>query len=300
MADEQNRNPPQQSMPANAQDIIARQQAELQKQIEAARARDRVTFGPAAENAAPPAPVMGGVFNRAAQRQGQPTQQQQQQQPQGFNLPQGMSAQRVAQGISQQPPPQGLAGIPHPSVVQHGGMAPVDLSRLPDPAVPQVGVTVASLAQGAQIQGGHVQGGMPQFYPQQQAPVQQQSENKSIIRWYPGRNSQINIELEDSIICGVPDEPEQEPDPQAKVVAALLLEVLSLRERVQVLEQGMGASPNDLERRVYVLEMTLFEQRAALTQGARALREEAERQALLEEQERRRQADESGGNDPSE
>ena len=274
--------------PPNAEQIIAAQQAVLQQQIASAQQRDRVQYGPAAAGIQP-APVMGGQFAQAAQAQQQvaqaqqPSGQQPQPPPQGYNLPSGQTAQQVAQGVPQQPVPvqyvpPGLAGIPNPAIPQTGGMQPPDLSRLPDPAVAQEGVTVQSLAQGAQIQGAPIQYGA-----QPQVQQLQPGGDKPTVRWHPGRNSQLTIELADSFISNLPDSIEKEPDPQAKVVAVLLSEILSLRARLDQLEQG--ATPNaDLEPRIYRLEMTLFQQQQALTQSARAVREEAERQAILERQ----------------
>jgi len=264
--------------PPNAAQIIAAQQAAIAQQIAAAQARDRAQFGPAAEGVQPGAPMMGGFAQAAQAQQGA---------AQGVNLPQGQTAQQVAQG-AQQPPQQvqyttpptaSLSGIPNPAIPQTGGMQPPDLSGLPDPSVPQNGVTVQQLAQGARIQGAPMQG-----QPQQQQ--QRQESDKPVVRWHPGRNSSISIEMGDSIITGIPDSIEKEPDPQAKVVAALFSEILSLRARLDSLEQGgsTGAPDNELASRVYNLEMTLYEQRQALNQGARALREEAERQAILEQQ----------------
>ena len=265
--------------PPNAEAIIAAQQAQLQQQIASAQQRDRAQFGPAAVGAQSNAPVMGqrpGQFAQAAQPQ-PPVQQPAP--AQGFNLPQGQSAQQVAQGAPQQPStyiPPGLTGIPNPAIEQNGAMQMPDLSGLPDPSVPQNGVTVQQLAASAH----QIQGGPPiQYGAQPQA--QQVATDKPTVNWFPGRNSQLTIELADSYISRMPDSIEKEPDPQAKVVAALLSEILSLRARLDQLEQG--ASPNgDLEPRVYRLEMTLFEQTQSLNQGAQALREEAIRQATLE------------------
>lgn len=281
--------PPQQppAPPQNAAQIIAAQQAALQQQIASAQSRDRAQFGPAAQGVQPGAPVMGG--------QGQFAQAAQAQQPApapGVNLPQGQTAQQVAQGVPQQqpqaqyvtPPGQSLAGIPNPAIPQTGGMQPPDLSGLPDPSVPQNGVTVQSLAQGARVQGApppQQQYGQPQYG--QQPQQQPQDTPKPTIRWHPGRNSKLIIEFEDAFLAGLPDSIEQEPDPQAKVIAVLLSEILSLRGRLDQLEQG--ATPNaDLEPRIYRLEMTLFQQQQALTQGARTLREEAERDVILAQQ----------------
>lgn len=321
MADEQNPNnqgtPPQQAQPqqappqaqqpqaqsqpqsprppANAQEVIAAQQAALAEQIAMAQQRDRAQFGPAAPGTQAPAPVLGGVFAQASQAQQQqaPQQQAPQQQPpppQGFNLPQGQTAQQVAQGIphsAPQPQPQqyapGLAGIPNPAFPQQGGMQQPDFSKLPDPSIPQNGVTVQQLAAQSQIQGGPP----PQYqYQQQQSQQQQQSDRKPTVLWHPARNSKLVIELEDSFVGGLPESIEQETNPQAKVVAVLLSEILSLRARVAQLEQGGGAQAQDpeLASRVYRLEATLFEQTQALQQGARAFREEVERKEMLSQQ----------------
>ena len=91
----------------------------------------------------------------------------------------------------------------------------------------------------------------------------------------------------DVIITGIPEDIKGEPDPQAKVVAAMFSEILSLRNRIIQLENGSGAppaAPPELERRVGMLEMTLMQQTQSLTQGARAAREEAVRQLLVEQQ----------------
>lgn len=288
--------PPQQPPPppANAQEVIARQQAALQEQIAMAQQRDRAQFGPAAEGVQAPAPVLGGVFAQAsqAQQQSQPQQQQSPPPPQGFNLPQGATAQQVAQGIphaaqvpAQQQYAPGLAGIPNPAYPQQGGMQQPDFSRLPDPSVPQNGVTVQQLAAQSQMQGGPPPQYGQQSYQQQQPSQQSRSEsNKPTVLWHPARNSKLIIELDDSYVGGLPESIEQETNPQAKIVAVLLSEILSLRARVAELEQGgAAAAPNDdLAARVYRLEMTLYEQQQALTQRARAVREEAERQAVLD------------------
>lgn len=125
--------------------------------------------------------------------------------------------------------------------------------------------------------------------PQQPASLQdaassKQDPDKPKVRWHPGRNSQLEIELEDSIVTNLIESFDQESDPQAKVVAALLSEILSLRARVSHLEQGgMGAGRDEeLMSRVYRLEATLFEQTQSLNAQAKAAREEAEHQAQLE------------------
>jgi len=316
MADEQPQNPnnqgqaPQQQSqpplapPANAQEVIAAQQAALAQQIAAAQQRDRAQFGPAVPGTQAPAPILGGVFAQAAQaQQQQQPPQQQLAQPQGVNLPQGANARQVAQGIPHAAPPvppqqqygPGLSGIPHPAYPQQGGMQQPDFSRLPDPAVPQNGVTVQQLAAQAQIQGGPpVQYGQQQQY--QQPQQQQQSDRKPTIFWHPARNSKLVIELDDSFVGGLPESIEQETNPQAKIVAVLLSEILSLRARLEQLEQGgLSAAPdNELSARVYRLEATLYEQQQALSQRARAVQEEAHRQAQLD-LEKQQQEGQGGG-----
>ena len=298
-----------QAPPANAQEVIARQQEALAQQQAWAQARDRNQFGPVAEGiqGQAAAPMMGGALQQAA------AQQQQQPPPaQGVNLPGGLSAVQVAQGnqqqqLVQQPQPQpqqqqpqiqiqpqpqialnpmvgGLRGLPDPAVPQGGHEdigAALIAAGLPDPSIPQDGVTVAQLKQNA-----HVVQGAPQpsyGYPPGQQPQhqQQQPTSKPSVRWYPGRNSKTVIEFQDSILTGLPDGVEQEPDPQAKVVAVLLMEILALRERAENLEQMMmqGGGGGALEARVQVLERTLFEQTKSLQQGAQAFREEQVRLA---------------------
>ncbi len=291
--------------PANAQEVIAQQQAALAQQQAWAQARDRNQFGPVAEGiqGQAPAPMMGGALQQAAAAQ----QQQQPPVAQGVNLPPGVSAQQVAQGLVQQqqpipqqpqvqipqpqiqpqPQPQialntmigGLRGLPDPAVPQGGHedvAAALIAAGLPDPSIPQDGVTVAQLKQ----QNTYIQGAQ-QGQQQHQQQQQQQPTSKPTVRWYPGRNSKTIIEFQDSVLTGLPDGVEQEPDPQAKVVAVLLMEILALRERVDNLEQMamQGGGGGALEARVQVLERTLFEQTKALQQSAQAFREEQVRLA---------------------
>lgn len=121
--------------------------------------------------------------------------------------------------------------------------------------------------------------------PQAAAPNQfaaytpQQDPDKEIVRWYPGRNSDIKIELTDCIIVGIPEQIVSEPDPQAKVVLALFSEILALRARLQFLEEGGGAAaqlPPDLLQRLHRVEAATFEQANAMQQRARGVREQIE------------------------
>ena len=121
--------------------------------------------------------------------------------------------------------------------------------------------------------------------PQAAAPNQfaaytpQQDPDKEVVRWYPGRNSDIKIELTDCIIVGIPEQIFSEPDPQAKVVLALFSEILALRARLQFLEEGGGAAaqlPPDLLQRLHRVEAAVFEQANAMQQRARGVREQIE------------------------
>jgi hypothetical protein len=194
-----------------------------------------------------------------------------------------MTAQQIAQGI----PQQRVSGMANPAIAQHGqyGIGSQQLMGIPDPAIPQGGPNPAMMAAMAALPDPSVpqsnvtvQSLRNQAQGIQQNKQQNNEEKKVNIRWHPNRNSKIAIELGDSILSGLPDSIEHEPDPQAKVVAALFAEILSLRERIQRLEEGGSAG---LAERIYRLEMTLFEQTQALNQGARAFREEVQRQEEL-------------------
>lgn len=279
MADEQvpPQAPPQ--APPNAEAIIAAQQAALAAQIQEAQARDRATFGEAAPGlAAQPAPALGGALIQGAQ---QPA-------PQPVaavigNIPQGQSAAQLAAGI----PQQQRFGVPQqaPGVPQQGPGAPQQGMTPEQQQIAQLQSQILAMKGPEQIQPSHVQGA-PQFaqHNPQAAP------QKPTIRWHPGRNSDIQIELTDVIIKGIPETIQGEPDPQAKIVAALFSEILTLRARLQDLEQnGLAvAAPAGIDeatnRRITMLEMTLTQQTQSLTQGARAMREEATRTLLAEQQ----------------
>ena len=268
--------PQQAAAPPNAEAIIAAQQAQLAAQIQEAQARDRATFGEAAPGTqAQPAPALGGALIQGAQ------------QPQPVaavigNIPQGQSAAQLAAGI-----PRQSFGVPQqaPGVPQQGPGAPQQGMTPEQQQIAQLQSQILAMKGPEQIQPSHVQGA-PQFaqHNPQAAPT------KPTIRWHPGRNSDIKIELTDVIIAGIPETINGEPDPQAKIVAALFSEILTLRARLQSLEENgiATAAPPGIDeqtnRRITMLEMTLTQQTQALTQGARAMREEATRAVLAEQQ----------------
>lgn len=105
---------------------------------------------------------------------------------------------------------------------------------------------------------------------------------KEKIPWFPirGPGESASIELTDSIIMNVPSRGMiGEADAAAKVVLSLLSEILAIRERLDFMEQNGARMPEgigDLSNRVYQLEATLFEQRNALRQSARGVREQIE------------------------
>lgn len=95
--------------------------------------------------------------------------------------------------------------------------------------------------------------------PQQNVPPQPQpgqrqfnaapkQEEIPTIRWYPLRHSNNEIYLSDGLrILGLPDDVMGEPDPQSRIVLALLGEIMTISDRVALLEQKIEAAsrPND-------------------------------------------------------
>lgn len=72
---------------------------------------------------------------------------------------------------------------------------------------------------------------------------QQQDQDIVVVRWRPARNSVNEIELSDGTrLAGLPDDVDGEPDPQAKVILCLLGEILTLRERLDAMEQKVSAA----------------------------------------------------------
>jgi len=221
--------------PANEAEIIAAQQAEVARQIE--EARKRVAQQQSAPQPQTPAQQTALHQQMIAQQQQllQQKIEQQQQPPIPSPVP-GMTAQQVAAGFTNQ---QGQPQLLHP-------MAP--------------------------------QGQQPQTQFAQHAPAP--APNKTVVRWHPGRNSKIQIELTDCIIVGIPDDIAGEPDPQAKVVAALFSEILSLSQRISALESqgaGGGIDPRmigEIQTRLRGLEGVLYEQRGAMQQRARSVKEQ--------------------------
>lgn len=120
--------------------------------------------------------------------------------------------------------------------------------------------------------------------PQQQGTqfsqfAQQPETVKETVYWFPvrGPNGAVEIELTDYVIKNVPGEGiKAESDPGAKVVLALFSELLALRERVSWLEQNAQQPQADagLAQRVAGLEGVLQEQRNAMSQRARGVKEQ--------------------------
>jgi len=118
--------------------------------------------------------------------------------------------------------------------------------------------------------------------PQTQRQVQMQNQSKfsqaqpatkPVVMWHPLRNNGATVELEDYIIKNIP---EAETDPPAKVVQALLSEIMSVREMVEeLLAGGAGQSrtPPELENRLYRLEAILAEQNMGMQAKAVAAKE---------------------------
>jgi len=107
---------------------------------------------------------------------------------------------------------------------------------------------------------------------------------KDEVLWYPHRSGvgSVDVELDDTIIKNVPaGGVAQESDASAKVTLALFAEILAVRDRVNDSSEGQSSPAQeqlfgmvqDLSRRVYQLEATLFEQRQALGQKAKGVRE---------------------------
>jgi hypothetical protein len=126
----------------------------------------------------------------------------------------------------------------------------------------------------------------PQPTPQQGGQfaqyAQQQDTVKEEVPWFPvrGAKDSVDIELTDVILKNVPSKGMiGESNAGAKVVLALFSEILALRDKVEWLLQNSNQVqlPPGLEQlpgRVYNLETTLFEQRNALNQAARGVREQ--------------------------
>lgn len=103
---------------------------------------------------------------------------------------------------------------------------------------------------------------------------------KIIVPWYPLRSRGISVELEESIIELMPDDLANEGDPQAKVVLALLAEILYLRS---VIASGQWSqaeaafatnSISDLSARVQRLEQSMYSQSVSLQAQARSIHEQ--------------------------
>jgi len=105
---------------------------------------------------------------------------------------------------------------------------------------------------------------------------------KEEIRWQPPRSkSQVEVELTDSVIVGLPETLSDEHDPMARVVLAWLAEILALREQVVGGVSPAGIDPN-VEARLGILERILVDQQQSLSAGARAMTDAAHLQAAKE------------------
>lgn len=218
------------------QKVMAQQQA--RQQADMAVAQRRATK--LAETAQPGQSVQVMTLGQPDQPQAQPGQSQ-------AGVP--VSQQTIPSNVAQQMPP---------------GMQP------PPPPSPVPGMTAQ------QVFAGVPQPGQPQAQSGNQFSqmAQQQPVEKIQVPWYPIRSKGVNVELEDAIIVGVPEEGiGVEGNPQAKVVLALFSEVLYLRQLVQQMAQQPGADPQ-LSQRVYQLERVLYEQRQGMQSRARGVREQ--------------------------
>jgi hypothetical protein len=146
----------------------------------------------------------------------------------------------------------------------------------PQPPVPSPvpGLTAQQVLAGYPQPGQQMQQGQNQFA----AYTPPKEVVKDVFRWHPGRNSDIQIELSDCIIAGIPETIVAEPDPQAKIVLALFSEILALRDRLARLEAAGGEAqlPPDLMARLHRVEAATFEQANAMQQRARGVREQIE------------------------
>ena len=264
--------------PELIQKIMAEQNAATQKQVQEARARagydgpaepaaSQQASGrfaqsgnpapqPAAQPAAQPAPA--SAPNQAYQNipaniasQMPPNMRPQQAAPQPAPQP---AAPSPIQGLTAE---QVLAGPPRQAPQQQNQPQPPQ--RYQQPVTQQ---------QPQPQQGGHIAG-----YAQQQEIV------KEKVPWFPvrGKKDSVNIELTDVVLLNVPSKGMVgESNAGAKVTLALFSEILALRERVAWLEQNSGQAqiPQEFVQRVYNLENALFEQKNALSQRARGVKEQ--------------------------
>lgn len=106
---------------------------------------------------------------------------------------------------------------------------------------------------------------------------------KVVVPWYPLRSKGISVELEESIIDLMPDDLANEGDPQAKVVLALLAEILYLRSVItneSSQDETMKAatfaanSISELSARVQRLEQAMYSQSVSLQAQARSIHEQ--------------------------
>lgn len=118
-------------------------------------------------------------------------------------------------------------------------------------------------------------------------PTQQEKVNKEEISWWPMRSGKgnVSIELYESIIKNFPQNKlKAESDPQAKVVMALLLEVLYLNHRIETLErrpspngtEGMAEALASALNRIGRLEQTMFNQKVDVQVAAKTFKQQVQ------------------------
>jgi hypothetical protein len=254
--------------------VMAEQNRQMQQQIAEARKRAGYDGSVPQQNASQQA---NSRFSQSSPQQQQVAPQQQQDAPQ----------QQSNQAAHQIPP--NIAAMMPPNMRPPEQFSQQQQTQQQEVPSPVYGLTAEQVLAGPPRQ--QQQHTQP---PQQQAPPQRpqgghiaaysqpQEAPKDKVPWFPvrGAKDSVDIELTDVIIQNVPSKGMiGESDAGAKVVLALFSEILALRESVQYLMQNSNQvqippSLDQLPQRVYALEQTLFEQRNAMQQRARGVREQ--------------------------
>jgi hypothetical protein len=260
--------------------VMAEQQRATQQQI--AEARKRAGYSEANGQPQPAQQANNRFTQSAPQQQAAPPQAQQVQQPapqpnQAYSqIPENIAASMPPNMRPQQQQAPAPAPAPAPSPV--AGMTAEQVlagpPRQPQPAVQQQ--YAPQPPQQYAPQPAPQQGGQFAQYAQQQDVVKEE------VPWFPvrGAKDSVDIELTDVILKNVPSKGMiGESNAGAKVVLALFSEILALREKVEWLLQNsnqvqLPPGIEQLPQRVYNLESTLFEQRNAMNQRARGVREQ--------------------------
>lgn len=232
--------------------VMAEQQAVTQKQIQVAQVR--AGYDGVAQ--APPAAPANNRFSNPAPQNAVPAPEPQQSAQ--ASIPNNIAAQMPPSMRPQQPPQQQPAPQPAPSPIS-GLTASQVLAGPPRQPVTQ------QQQQGTQFS---------QF-------AQPEETVKESVFWYPVRGGKdiVEIELTDYVMKNVPGAGVQaESDPAAKVMLVLFSEILALREQVAWLVQNAQQPQVDagLAQKVQGLENAMYEQRGAMTQRARGVREQIE------------------------